>query len=214
MAWIAFSLSFVFASLSYLWPTLSDPLGRGWNLFGTANVAWQPYLMSIVPFLQAGVLIGGLLVGVHHGASHRFGKTSGTPHHAAGAAGDGLLLRHHHRFDGIVDRMKAERFALLFVIVLVIGLPLAAVLARSNSDAIEIHGTIADNGGWTPSDLTAQVGQPLHLRLTSDDVVHGFAVGQSSLAGGRCAARQVDDDHVDVRSTGQVHVLLHALVRA
>ncbi len=61
MTWIAFSLSFVFASLSYLWPTLSDPWGAGWNLFGTAHVAWQPYLMSIVPFLQAGVLIGGLL---------------------------------------------------------------------------------------------------------------------------------------------------------
>src|SRR5512139_2806647 len=60
-AWIAFSLSFVFASLSYLWPTLSDPLGAGWNLFGTAGVAWQPYLMALVPFLQAGVLIGGLL---------------------------------------------------------------------------------------------------------------------------------------------------------
>ncbi len=60
MAWIAFSLSFVFASLSYLWPALSDPLGAGWNLFGTAHVAWQPYFMSIVPFLQAGVLIGGL----------------------------------------------------------------------------------------------------------------------------------------------------------
>jgi hypothetical protein len=61
MAWSAFSLSFVCASLSYLWPTLSDPLGAGWNLFGTASVVWQPYLMSIVPFLQAGVLIGGLL---------------------------------------------------------------------------------------------------------------------------------------------------------
>jgi mono/diheme cytochrome c family protein len=74
--------------------------------------------------------------------------------------------------------MKAERFALLFVIVLVIGAPLAAVLARSNSDTIEIHGQMADTGGWTPSDLKAQVGQPLHLRLTSDDVMHGFAVGQ------------------------------------
>lgn len=60
MAWLAFSLSFVFASLSYVWPVVSDPLGAGWNLFGTAGVAWQPYLMSIVPFLQAGVLIGGL----------------------------------------------------------------------------------------------------------------------------------------------------------
>ncbi len=75
--------------------------------------------------------------------------------------------------------MKAERLALLFVIVLVIGVPLAAVLARSNSDTIEIHAQMADNGGWTPSDLKAQVGQPLHLRLTSDDVMHGFAVGQS-----------------------------------
>ena len=75
--------------------------------------------------------------------------------------------------------MKAERLALLFVIVLVIGVPLAAVLARSNSDTIEIHAQMADTGGWTPSDLKAQVGQPLHLRLTSDDVMHGFAVGQS-----------------------------------
>jgi mono/diheme cytochrome c family protein/plastocyanin len=76
--------------------------------------------------------------------------------------------------------MKAERIALLFVIVLVIGVPLAAVLARSKSDTIEIHAQMADNGGWTPSDLKAQVGQPLHLRLTSDDVMHGFAVGQSA----------------------------------
>lgn len=76
--------------------------------------------------------------------------------------------------------MKAERFALLFVIVLVIGLPLAAVLARSNSDVIEIHGRMAEEGGWTPGTLTAQVGRPLHLRLTSDDVVHSFAVGQSA----------------------------------
>jgi len=76
--------------------------------------------------------------------------------------------------------MKAERFALLFVIVIVIGVPLAAIVARSNSGAIEIHGQMADNGGWTPSDLTAQVGVPLPLRLTSDDVVHGFAVGHST----------------------------------
>jgi mono/diheme cytochrome c family protein/plastocyanin len=76
--------------------------------------------------------------------------------------------------------MKAERFALLFVIVLVIGLPLAAVLARSTPDTIEMHAQMADDGGWTPGNLTVQAGQPLHLRLTSDDVVHGFAVGQSA----------------------------------
>jgi mono/diheme cytochrome c family protein/plastocyanin len=51
-----------------------------------------------------------------------------------------------------------------------------------NSDAIELHGSIADNGGWSPANLSANVGQPIHLRLTSDDVVHGFAVGHSDQA--------------------------------
>jgi polyferredoxin len=61
MAWIAFSLSFVFTSISYLWPTVSDPLGHGWNLLGTANVNWRPYFTAIVPLLQTVALIGGLV---------------------------------------------------------------------------------------------------------------------------------------------------------
>jgi mono/diheme cytochrome c family protein len=36
-----------------------------------------------------------------------------------------------------------------------------------------------DNGGWLTSNINAQVGEPLHLRLVSDDVVHSFALGQS-----------------------------------
>ncbi len=59
-AWGAFSLSFVFANLSYLWPVLSDPFGSGWNLLGTVAVAWTPYLASALPALQTAVLIGGL----------------------------------------------------------------------------------------------------------------------------------------------------------
>jgi ferredoxin len=60
-AWIAFSLSFVFANISYLWPALSDPFGWGWDLFGWAGTAWTPYLTGLVPVLQAGVLVGGFL---------------------------------------------------------------------------------------------------------------------------------------------------------
>jgi mono/diheme cytochrome c family protein len=37
---------------------------------------------------------------------------------------------------------------------------------------------MAEEGGWTPNTLKAEVGQPLTLHLTSDDVMHGFAVGQ------------------------------------
>jgi len=59
-AWIALSLSFVFANLSYRWPAISDPLGWGWNLLGTATAAWTPYLTRFTPWLQAVVLLGGL----------------------------------------------------------------------------------------------------------------------------------------------------------
>jgi hypothetical protein len=59
-AWVAFSLAFVFANLSYLWPVLSDPFGWGWNLFGTAGASWTPYLSGLMPGAQLLVLVGGL----------------------------------------------------------------------------------------------------------------------------------------------------------
>ncbi len=60
-AWLAFSLSFVLANFSYIVPVLSDPLGLGWNLFGTAGAGWAPYLSGVVPLLQALVLLAGLV---------------------------------------------------------------------------------------------------------------------------------------------------------
>jgi len=44
-----------------------------------------------------------------------------------------------------------------------------------------IHARMAENGGWSPDVIRAKVGEPLHLRLTSDDVMHGFAVGQMEM---------------------------------
>lgn len=58
-AWIAFSLSFVSANLSYLWPALSDPMGWGWDLFGTAALGWRPFTGSALPWAQTAVLLGG-----------------------------------------------------------------------------------------------------------------------------------------------------------
>lgn len=60
MAWVAFSLSFVFTNASYIVVALSDPFGWGWNLFGTANLEWTPYLSEILPGVQIGVLMLGL----------------------------------------------------------------------------------------------------------------------------------------------------------
>jgi hypothetical protein len=60
-AWAAFSLSFVLTNAAYIAASLSDPLGLGWNLIGTAHLPWQPMLVSIVAPMQTLVLTGGLL---------------------------------------------------------------------------------------------------------------------------------------------------------
>ena len=61
MFWVAFSLSFVLTNASYIIAALSDPLGLGWNLFGTANAAWQPMLTSVLAPAQTLALVGGLI---------------------------------------------------------------------------------------------------------------------------------------------------------
>jgi polyferredoxin len=62
--WIAFTLSFTLANVSYAWPALSDPFGWGWDLFGTAAMSWTPYLMGIIAYLQIPVLLAGLVAAV------------------------------------------------------------------------------------------------------------------------------------------------------
>ncbi|GAB4456652.1 MAG: 4Fe-4S binding protein [Anaerolineales bacterium] len=61
MFWVAFSVSFVFTNASYILAALSDPLGLGWNLFGTANIAWQPMLTFLLAPAQTLALVGGLV---------------------------------------------------------------------------------------------------------------------------------------------------------
>ena len=65
MFWVAFSLSFVLTNATYILASLSDPLGLGWNLFGTANAVWQPMLTSILPPAQTLALVGGLIWSAH-----------------------------------------------------------------------------------------------------------------------------------------------------
>jgi len=68
---------------------------------------------------------------------------------------------------------------ILIIILLLAAITIPAVGWWQRSQGIVIHARMAETGGWTPENLTVPAGQPLHLRLTSDDVTHGFAIGQS-----------------------------------
>lgn len=61
MFWVAFSLSFVLTNASYILAALSDPLGLGWNVFGTADTVWQPMRSSLLGPAQTLALVGGLI---------------------------------------------------------------------------------------------------------------------------------------------------------
>ena len=59
-AWIAFSLPLIMVNGSYIISIISDPLGWGWNIFGTADVHWTPFFPEYAVFLQIPILALGL----------------------------------------------------------------------------------------------------------------------------------------------------------
>ena len=65
-----------------------------------------------------------------------------------------------------------------------------------------IHARLAENGGWAPNVLQATAGLPLHLRLTSDDVMHGFAVGQTDMQSADIEPGKVTDVTLTFRKPG------------
>jgi mono/diheme cytochrome c family protein len=69
-----------------------------------------------------------------------------------------------------------SRFLIVTGVILAIGGPL---FFWSRTPLIHAH--IAEDGGWSPDVIQANVNEPLHLKLTSDDVVHGFAIGQMDM---------------------------------
>ncbi|MDE2126728.1 MAG: 4Fe-4S binding protein [Armatimonadetes bacterium] len=60
MAWIAFSFPLIMVSGAYIIAVISDPMGWGWNLFGTAHVAWAPFHPAWMPYIQIPCLMLGL----------------------------------------------------------------------------------------------------------------------------------------------------------
>lgn len=80
------------------------------------------------------------------------------------------------------DRLtKMREWLARGILACIAGLTLLGVALgwRSHQDNLLLHARMPEQGGWSPSVLTATVGKPLRLHLTSDDVTHSFAVGQT-----------------------------------
>jgi hypothetical protein len=52
---------------SYILSVLSDPLGMGWDIFGTADYPFEPFYPEWIPLIQGIVLLAGLYFGLTRG---------------------------------------------------------------------------------------------------------------------------------------------------
>jgi mono/diheme cytochrome c family protein len=74
---------------------------------------------------------------------------------------------------------RSELISRILITAAIIGAVGAPLYFWSRTPLIHAH--IAEDGGWSPDVIKANVNEPLYLKLTSDDVVHGFAVGQMDM---------------------------------
>ncbi len=64
LAWCAFSAPLIMVNGSYIIAIISDPLGWGWNIFGTADFAWKPFFPELIPYIQIVFLLTGLFYSI------------------------------------------------------------------------------------------------------------------------------------------------------
>ncbi len=77
LAWVAFSLPLLLVNGSYILMVLSDPFGWGWDLFGTAHLAWTPMAPHWAPYLQVPLLLIGLGFALKTGFGNSRSRFSG-----------------------------------------------------------------------------------------------------------------------------------------
>lgn len=64
LAWIAFSVPLIMVNGAYIISVISDPMGRGWDLFNTADFHWKPFLPQWIPYIQVPLLLMGLFYSI------------------------------------------------------------------------------------------------------------------------------------------------------
>lgn len=78
--------------------------------------------------------------------------------------------------------MKRELVALSIVVLVVIVFPAslfgyqAWLTKPDDARVIELVANTPDRDGWTPDTIRVNVGEPVRLRISSSDVVHGFEI--------------------------------------
>ena len=66
MLWIAFVIPMLFANVTFIIQSFSDPFGWGWDFFGTASIPWHQFIPEMVPWIQALLILSGLYLSLRN----------------------------------------------------------------------------------------------------------------------------------------------------
>jgi len=66
MLWIAFVIPMLFVNITFIIQSVSDPFGWGWDFLGTANIPWHQFVPRLVPWLQALLVLYGLILSLRN----------------------------------------------------------------------------------------------------------------------------------------------------
>jgi cytochrome c oxidase subunit 2 len=85
-----------------------------------------------------------------------------------------------------MNMMKKEllaRFLVIFLILVAMSIPIAGRMITSKDwdNTIALNANVFENGSWSMDHIKVAVGEPVKFRITSEDVVHGFAVAKYPL---------------------------------
>jgi len=67
LIWVAFCFGFLLPSGSYVVAVISDPFAWGWDLFGTRDFGYHPFLTDWMPYLQIICLLFGVVFSIDIG---------------------------------------------------------------------------------------------------------------------------------------------------
>lgn len=76
--WVAFFTTMMMSNYTFVLMTLSDPFGWGWDWLGTSGMPWVQLWPGAVPWMQTGLLLGGLAFSLRTGYRLWFAETGDT----------------------------------------------------------------------------------------------------------------------------------------
>jgi len=76
---------------------------------------------------------------------------------------------------------KIPRVTVIGLLLLVFGLTFGLKELYMPGDTLDLHARMPENGGWSREVINGRVNVPIRLHLTSDDVVHSFAVAKQDI---------------------------------